>query len=238
MTKIRARNTIRDWLPAYVNGTLDLARKHLVKAWLKRDENSRKREENWQALRKVAREQPQQRPSPAVYQRILADIEPQSAAQSAPGRSWVVMPAVAIGLVVLAVILLWQTLPPGLVLEWSVAGATPTQFQIYRAPTSGSTAPDDSDFVLLSELEARPGEAAYEYVDVRLLPGQNYAYRLEALDDAGLRSISQTVVRRSQDALLGQIALLAAFAIALAYLWLLVQQLLPHTLRRPWVGAW
>jgi anti-sigma factor RsiW len=238
MTKIGVKNTIRDWLPPYVNGTLDFARKNLVRAWLMKDEKGREQEEDWQALRKVAREQPQQRPSPAVYQRILADVKPQSTAQSAPGRSWVAMPAVAISLVVLAVILLWQSLPPGLVLEWSVAGATPTQFQIYRAPTSGTTAPNDSDFVLLSELEARPGEAAYEYVDVRLLPGQSYAYRLEALDDAGLRSISQTVVRRSQDALLGQITLLAAIAIALAYLWLLVQQLLPHGLRHRWVGAW
>lgn len=202
-----------------------------------KDDTNREQEKDWQVLRRALREQPQRRPSPSVYERILADITAPPVAQARTERSWVAMPALAIGLVTLAVILLWQALPPGLVLEWSMDGATPTQFQIYRALASGTSAPDESDFVLLSELEARPGDEAYEYVDVRLLPGQSYAYRLEAFDDAGLRSISQTVVRQSQDALLGQIALISALAIALAYLWLMIQQFLPHrTVRR--VSVW
>jgi hypothetical protein len=204
---------------------------------LMKDEIGREQENDWQLLERAVREQPQHRPSPAVYERILANVKLQPVAQKPSVRSRAFMPALAIGLVVLAIVLLWQALPPGLVLEWSVDGATPSQFQIYRAMASSATAPDESEFVLLSELEASPGEAAYEYVDVRLLPGQTYAYRLEALDDAGLRSISRTVVRQSQDALLGQIALLAALAIALAYLWLLIQQLLPHRTQRR-VGAW
>jgi hypothetical protein len=204
---------------------------------LMKDEIGREQENDWQLLERAVREQPQHRPSPAVYERILANVKLQPVSQKPSVRSRAFMPALAIGLVVLAIVLLWQALPPGLVLEWSVDGATPSQFQIYRAMASGATAPDESEFVLLSELEASPGEAAYEYVDVRLLPGQTYAYRLEALDDAGLRSISRTVVRQSQDALLGQIALLAALAIALAYLWLLIQQLLPHRTQRR-VGAW
>ena len=193
-------------------------------------------EKDWQELRIILRRQPQRAPSPAVYERILADIGPQREAKTQSARSWPAIPALAIGLLALAIVLLWQALPPGLVLQWSVDGLTPSQFQIYRAPTTGVSAPAESDFVLLSELEARPGEADYEYVDVRLLPGQAYAYRLEAFDDAGLRSVSQTVVRHSQEALLGQVALLAALAVALGYGWLLIQQFLPHNARR--VGVW
>lgn len=202
-----------------------------------KDETNREQELVWQTLRSAVRDQAQHNPSPAVYERILADVKAQPAAHARPERSRVAIPALALGLIAVAVFLLWQALPPGLVLQWSVDGATPAQFQIYRALARGTSAPDESDFVLLSELEAQPGEAAYEYVDVRLLPGQSYAYRLEAFDDAGLRSISQTVVRHSQEALLGQVSLLSAVAIALAYLWLLIRQFLAHGTRPP-VGAW
>jgi hypothetical protein len=202
-----------------------------------RDEINQEQRQLRGVLRRAVHDQPQQLPSPDVYERILADVKAQPAPHARPERSWVAMPALTLGLIALAVALLWQALPPGLVLQWSVDGTTPTQFQIYRALAAGSSTPDESDFVLLSELEARPGEAAYEYVDVRLLPGRSYAYRLEALDDTGFRSTSQTVVRHSQDALLGQIALLSAVTIALGYLWLLIQQLLRHG-ARPRVGAW
>ena len=103
---------------------------------------------------------------------------------------------------------MWQTLPPGIVLEWSVQGQAPETFQVYRAVADTSQVVSDTQFKLLDEIPAAGQVQNYTFTDVRLLPGQNYVYRVEGLTATGQPAASQTIVGHGVDALPGQLAML------------------------------
>jgi hypothetical protein len=104
-------------------------------------------------------------------------------------------------------------------LQWSVEGEGAQGFHVYRATVEPGRTAEASDFVLLDEVPVRSGKEAYSFTDVRLLPGQEYVYRVEVLNQQGWPAASQTVTGRSADALPGQIAMLLVFLFAAYSLW-------------------
>ncbi|GAB4580753.1 MAG: hypothetical protein Fur0022_34950 [Anaerolineales bacterium] len=118
-------------------------------------------------------------------------------------------------LVLLSLVLLWQVFPPGITLQWTSISGEPLTFRIYRASSSSShqfeLLDEISPSVKLTSLEAR----VYTYSDYFLLPGQEYIYRIEAVDQNGVIA-SQQIISDAAHALPGQISLFVTLLI-LAY---------------------
>lgn len=207
------RRYLSNLLPGYVNGSLSSWQKLLVELWLPRDSEAQAAVENLRQLQQAVRHQPELNPSPTVLRKIRAQIQLPvnqrvAARPSQLAPAWLLWVA---GLV-LAFFLLWQVQPPGIVLEWLVQGSSPEQFLVYRAPLSGDETvaqPADDDFVLLNQIPAASVTQSYTFTDLRPLPGQQYIYRVVAVDEQGAPAASQTIIANGLDALPGQIVLLS-----------------------------
>jgi hypothetical protein len=210
------RKALHSLLPEYANNTLSPVKRQLVAWWLKRDAAARAELHALQHLREAMQAQPIAFPSPEVFRSLQTRIHtlaknPPAAARSERGfwRAW----AGGMGLIFLSLILLWNALPPGIVLQWSAEGGQPVAFRIYRATASDQP----GDFELVREMSARkdsatPDSHTYTFRDFLLLPGQEYVYRVEVIDQNGL-STSQTIISDAMEALPGQLATLLATVI-------------------------
>lgn len=155
----------------------------------------------WEALREAVTDQPEAAPSPTVERALLAKIRVREAETLAPPPSWWTWAwGVAVALLVMA--LLWATLKPGLVVEWTAQSQVPTTFHLLRSLQGAD------DFRALHTFEATQAGQPYRYVDIYVWPGQTYVYRVEA------RDVERVVDRRAlvvpgYIALPGQLAVLA-----------------------------
>jgi hypothetical protein len=204
-------------LPAYINGSLNPAQHRIIAFWLKRDEHAQITAENLRTLQTAVQRQPRRQPSPAALGKIQAQIRSKQAAstQTTLRRTPLLKPALSFPVLLLSIVTLilaatviWQSLPPGIVLQWSVEGQTPEMFRVYRAETTSDQIAADTQFKLLEEVPAAGRVRDYTFTDVRMLPGQNYVYRVEGLTAAGQPAASQTITGRANDALPGQLAML------------------------------
>jgi len=126
---------------------------------------------------------------------VLTQARTTFPARQAP--RWVPMLSGAI-FALLALLLLWNVVQPGIGLQWSVNGATPTAFRVYRAPAGSDR------FEFLREIPAQPGTMNYSYVDTALWPGWKYQYRVEAVNDW---ATSATIAANGADVLPAQLAI-------------------------------
>lgn len=184
----------------YANGTLPAWMRWLAALWLRLDPSARRRAESLRALRTAIQSQPVVQPPPGIGPRARAAAKAVRAGRPAP--FW---PAWTAGMAILALSLAicWKTLPPGVILEWSAPGQ-PAGFRIYRAPASQPS----PTFQLVGEIPVEQPAGRYSYLDVFLLPGQEYAYRVEALDANGQPAARETIVSGTLGALPGQAAIL------------------------------
>ncbi len=150
----------------------------------------------WQAVRAAAQSQPARVPPPAARQRVLAQARAAAPTRRLP--RWLPILSGAL-LTVLALLLLWNVVQPGIGLQWSVNGAVPAAFRVYRA-SAGS-----NRFEIVREVPAQSGVMNYSYVDTSLWPGQTYQYRVEAVNAA---SASATVAANGADVLPAQVAII------------------------------
>jgi hypothetical protein len=149
----------------------------------------------WQAVRLAALSQPSRLPPAAVRQRVLAQTQAAGRARRIPRGLPVLSGAV---FAVLALLLLWNVVQPGIGLQWSVNGTVPTAFRVYRAPAGSDR------FEILREIPAQSGTADYSYVDTALWPGQDYQYRVEAVND---RAAAATVAANGAEVVPAQLAI-------------------------------
>jgi hypothetical protein len=101
-------------------------------------------------------------------------------------------------LAVLALLLLWNVVQPGIGLQWTVNGAVPVAFRVYRAPAGSDR------FEIVREIPAQSGIVDYTYVDTALWPGQAYRYRVEAVN---AEAASATISANGTDVLPTQLAI-------------------------------
>lgn len=231
MIRKKLNEQLNHLLPGYVNETLNPFQRKVVQLWLERNEQARIKAANLQRLQTAVHRQPRLSPPPAVLQQIQSRIQAQSHNQSvvqppttrpAFSRPVLLLSVIAF---VLILALLWQTLPPGIVLQWSVEGEGAQGFHVYRATVKQGRTAEPSDFVLLDEVPIRSRKEAYRFTDVRLLPGQEYVYRVDVLNQQGRPAASQTVNGRAVEALPGQMAMALVVLFAAYSLW---------TMRRLW----
>jgi hypothetical protein len=189
-------------LPWYVNGTLTAAECEAEEHWLRQSAAAQVELEVWRRLRAAVVGQPQRSPSPAVWRRVMARVRAQGAVRqpvrARPLLAWAWGGALAAALL----ILLWSTVQPGVVLQWSVSDGPLAGFRVYRAPLGSA------DFSLLYETPAQPGVDRYTYVDARLLPGRAYVYRVEGVGRGGRSAFSRAITASALDALPAQLAIL------------------------------
>ncbi len=156
----------------------------------------------WQAVRSAALSQPLRAPSATVRQRVLA----QTTAAVKPPR-WLPVLSGAV-LAVLALLVLWNFVQPGIGLHWSVTGAVPASFRVYRAPAGSAR------FEFVREIPAQADMMEYAFVDTTLWPGQTYQYRIEPVN---AEAASATIAASGSEVLPTQLAIvLSSLLIGLA----------------------
>ena len=213
MFKKRRSDAADALLPWYLNHSLPEPERAAV------EEQARQQPRTlhaWQAVRLAAVSQPQRQPTTGVRQRLLA----QTRTSSRP--AWLPLLSGAVS-TVLALVLLWAIVQPGIGLQWSVNGAMPAAFRIYRAPLGSDR------FVIVRELPAQAGMLNYSYVDTALLPGQTYEYRVEVVN-AG--TASATIAANGSALLPTQLAIIcSSLLIGLAGAYLLRERaVLPRSI--------
>jgi len=192
MFKKRISHPVDDLLPWYLNHSLPAAERPAAEAQARRSAQTLSA---WQAVRSAALSQPSRLPPAAVRQRVLAQTQAAGPARRIP--HW--LPALSGAIfAVLALLLLWNVVQPGIGLRWSVNGAVPPAFRVYRAPAGSER------FEIVREIPARPGIMDYSYVDTALWPGQIYQYRVEAVND---QAASATIAANGADVLPTQLAI-------------------------------
>lgn len=212
MIKSKITQQLNTLLPAYINETLNPVQRKLIEYWLARNEAARQTAEYLKTLQTAVQHQSRRTPPPVVLERIQAQIrtETLTITPARPAQTPSLgFPLLLLSLVTLALaaVFMWQALPPGIVLHWSVEGRTPETFRIYRAEIDAGAQTNSGQFELLEELPASE-TAEYTFTDFRLLPGQHYIYRVEGLNAAGQPAASQTIAGQGIDALPGQLATL------------------------------
>lgn len=190
-------------MPLYLNGRLGGLPRRLFEAWLQRSPSAQNRLENLQILRHAAAAG-QEAPSGTVWSRIRAEIQ-SPAASAAPVRRGTLQ--LGLGMAVLLILLGWFAFPPSVVLEWSIQGAPPEAFYIYRST------PGSQDFRLVEEVPVVEAQLAYRFVDLRLLPVGQATYKIEAIGDRGTAVTSELVVPDGGIALPNQLALLLSIGV-------------------------
>jgi hypothetical protein len=209
--KSRIRARLIGYFPEYINGTLGSSQKWILERWLTTDAEAREELLQLQIMRSMVRGQSQINPSPSIYKKIVTAEHSAAVRRTSTWRPSLIWVPIVL-LLILAGILLWHVLPPGLVVQWSVQGKAPATFRVYRAPAESS---EIDDFTLIGELAAESGVVDYGFTDLRLIPGQSFSYRVEAISDVGQLAASQAMVGDSLDALPGQLLLILIAAATL-----------------------
>jgi hypothetical protein len=206
---------LRAYLPAYANRTLPVFLRWLVTLWVNRNADARAEVEALQQLRVAMQALPLTTPSPEIWKRIQTGVRVSKALPVPTLGRWAFWGTWATGmsLIILSLVLLWYVLPPGVVLQWTATGGEPTVFRIYRA--AGVTEP----FELLEEIAAGTQVTSldarvYSYRDIILLPGQEYVYRVEMVDQNG-GTFSQMIVSSALEMLPGQLTVLISLLVVL-----------------------
>ncbi|MBN1886961.1 MAG: hypothetical protein JW850_03190 [Thermoflexales bacterium] len=201
--------------------------------WLLDNPQAQAQLDAWGQVRLAVEAQPQQAPSPAVKQRLLARVRATSTTRRFVLRqrlAWAWGAAMALAVLVLLVV----TIQPGIGLQWSLLteDAAVVAFRVYRAPAGAQLG--KADFGLLVEVPARSGMRSYTYVDTRLVPGQSYVYRVEGVGLQGQPALSQARPVNAISVLPLYLAILLASLLAGYGMTLIVQQGWPS--RRLGVG--
>jgi hypothetical protein len=216
MTKTTPSQSASDLFPWAVNHSLTEAEQCVVEeAMRQQPDQTRELHHAWEQVRTATLSQPQRVPAPVVRKRVLAQARAQrmQTALGARTRWLTALSGAILALVTLAV--LWSVVQPGIGLHWSVNGAVPSAFRIYRAPLG------DTRFEVVREVPARPDTLDYSFTDTILWPGQVYQYRIEAVNH---EVTSATIAANGSDVLPLQLAIvLSSLMIGLAAVYLLRQ---------------
>jgi len=214
------RRSIQGILPDYCNNSLNPIQRRFVDLWLVYDPTVRQHLEGLQKLSSAVRGQAERQPDPKILQLVQAQISSQYGSEPLLDRrrKWAVGLA-GITALALVIVFVWQLLPPGITLQWSVGSGRPETFRIYRAAITEVAANTGRDFQLIRELQADADAPEYSYLDIQSLPGQSYVYRVDVIDASGDVADSRTVTGSGLAALPGQLTILLVTIIGGLLVW-------------------
>ena len=216
--KSRVHTHFHRILPAYLNGRLDNVSRFICRAWLRLDSSAQEELDRLQQVQHGIQSQENQVAPLRVMRLVRNQIKAEKTSAAGVGTAgsyrWLAWFA-ALAIVIVAVALVWYAMPPAVMLEWSVQGDQPVEFRIYRARAEGLDESKAADYQLLKHLPGNQTEQAYSYSDILLVPGQQYLYRVEAVDASGVIVQSGTVPGKASSALPAQLISLAGTLILL-----------------------
>ena len=208
-------------LPAYANGSLPLPLAWLVSLWLRLRPEAVEALEGLRSVQAALASENALQPSASAWLGIRDRLQVQPA-KSRLGPKLQIWGLAALVLAA-STVLLWNILPPGIVLEWSFDGYAPEVFLVYRAAENDAPGGEQLEFALIEQVPVDSGNRAFRFTDMRALPGQTYVYRVEAIGPNGFSLGSDIVSADAAQALPGQAALLFAFIGIILALVLLVK---------------
>ena len=183
--------------PWHINNTLSEKETLSVEFWLQSDSEADAYHDSVQQLASVIGTQELIKPSHQVRAKIVNSIQ-QPAQQRNGFSQWIW----GVPLATLIFALLWLMIQPGNQLQWSVSGSNVAAFRVYRAPVG------DTTFEFVEELPADPAQQSYQFADPLMIPGLNYNYAIETIDQFGNTSISQVAASNSMMVFAAQFAIL------------------------------
>jgi hypothetical protein len=192
---------MRDLLPYYVNGTLPPEKRQAVEIWLQEHPEAQDDLAAWSALRSAVVQRKIVYPSADTLQRIYSRLSDTNKPVMTRYYAWLPR-ALGLAMMVVAVIALWLSVRPGVVLEWKVSGEVPSTFRVYRAMDYAGS------YRLIREIAAEPGVEQYRFVDTLLIPGLNYSYRVEGVRQDNTLTASKSVSSSSLSVLFSIFAIL------------------------------
>lgn len=192
---------LEDLTPWYINQSLSRGEIDCYEAWLERHPEASVDIDLWQNIKQTIIEQPHFLAPIDVLKDTRARIEKYALTMS---NNRQILPALLAGFAVAVMVfsLLWFIVKPGVTLRWSIKGASPASFRIYRAP-SGS-----ENYTLVGEVTAGDKQLVYQYRDHMLIPESAYLYRVQGIDSDGGVAFSQAVVSDPRSILPGQLSIL------------------------------
>ncbi len=185
-------------LHGYINNRLTPEQRRQVDAWLDSSPQTGQQLRSWRKIHTALQGRPVRTPPSRIWLALERRV---FYAGTRRGRSAASLLA-GIALAVITLVLLWLTIRPGVLLEWTVSGDSLAAYRVYR------TQADSQESVLLGEIDSKPGEIRYTYLDVLSLPGQRYVYQVEGVTASGVSIVSQRVASQPLTALPGQLAIL------------------------------
>ena len=203
----KSQRTSKELLPFYVNGSLAPKESKDVDVVLTKNDWARADVDSWKGIQTAITNQPQRNPSSFVWQRVVAVIhEPVGNRQQMAQMHLGLLAGLLLAFCIL--ILLWFTVRPGVVLQWSLDQDGINSYRIFRA-SHGS-----NQFELITEIASQNNRMTYTYVDAFLIPGKDYIYRVEGVRVNGESVFSQKIPGRYLEILPGQLALIFTSLVA------------------------
>jgi len=224
---MNSRRKILSLLAWFTNQTLGSREHDQVTNALRKDPGMAMNLQIYQSINEQINLQPELEPTAQTYKRLHERIEnyeqKRGQTQNQP-RNWKLQSTAFLSLALSVFILLWLVVQPGMVLEWSTHNGGINAFRIYRAPNGSN------EFTLVGELTAEQDTVQYSYVDSLLLPGQEFTYVVEGVQNDGRLATSEPLQGNTLTALPGQLSLLLT-SLILAWLILFVIRNLPYKVR-------
>jgi hypothetical protein len=93
----------------------------------------------------------------------------------------------AILITLVALLVSWLVVKPGIVLEWKVNRGDLDTFRIYRSED------DAGNYELIHETSKEADSKNYQYIDTNLLPWHSYTYLVEGSGELDTIALSQTL---------------------------------------------
>lgn len=149
------------------------------------------------SLQAIVSSQEELLPSPSVKQHIMAEIRQPAQSWLEPAFRW----ATSVAMAFLVMLVLWSIVQPGAVLAWQSPQEV-TFFRVYRAPAGSAS------YELLREIETQQEVTQYTFLDPLLIPGKDYQYRIEGLQEGGELAFQETVLGNTAQVLPAQLAIM------------------------------
>lgn len=185
-------------IPWYLNGSLSEEQKCAMETWLRNSKEGQTELAAWHIIHTSVRDAPRRFPSNNLREKIIVQAKDSCVTKKGNSVEGLVQTLI---LSLLVLFILWLTIRPGIILNWTVQDGDPSGFRVYRA-LQGS-----ENFKLVGEIPASINSSKYAFEDMMPLPVGVYKYRIQGIEPSGLAFTSLPVSGSVLNVLISQLAM-------------------------------